>query len=407
MTRAVRGRRPRPLRAPCSIVHLQVGDDPPAVPAAARSCLVVLWDGDVPVGQLVLDPEDTAAQSAALLERAGAEAPRSASGAADNPGAGLERPPSTVSVVICTRDRPETLARCLASIVSSSMPPDEIVVVDNAPRVAARDVVARFPGVRYVFEPEPGLSIARNAGIRAADAPLVAFTDDDALVHRDWVRHIVEPLANPAVSVVTGLVLPAELDTEAQVLFERHLGFGRGYARRTFDGRWFARARNLGAPTWDMGAGVNMCLRRSVLEEVGAFDVRLGPGAAGCSDDSELWYRVLAAGHVCVYTPAAVVEHVHRRDLNGLRRQVRDYMRGHTTALLIQFEGDRHRGDLRRLLLTLPKYYAIRALQAVTRPHDPLRLLFGAELRGYLEGIFYYGAHRRDRGDWRRVTPAE
>jgi GT2 family glycosyltransferase len=406
MTRAVPECRPRPLRAPCSVVHLQVGDDPPAVSAPARSCLAVLWDGDVPVGQLVLDPADTAAQAAALLERAAAEAARSGSGAPENSGAGPERPPSTVSVVICTRDRPETLARCLASIVSSSMPPDEIVVVDNAPRVAARDVVARFPGVRYVLEPEPGLSIARNAGIRATDGALVAFTDDDALVHRDWLRHIREPFANPAVAVVTGLVLPAELDTEAQVLFERHLGFGRGYARRTFDARWFAQASTLGAPTWDLGAGVNMCLRRSVLDGVGGFDVRLGPGAAGCSDDSELWYRVVAAGHVCVYTPAAVVEHVHRRDLDGLRRQVRDYMRGHATALLIQFEGNRHRGNLRRLLLVLPKYYAIRAVWAVARPHDPLRLLFGPELRGYLEGIFYYVAHRRKRGDRRRVTPA-
>jgi GT2 family glycosyltransferase len=406
MTRAAPERRPRPLRAPCSIVHLQVGEDLPAVRAPARSCLVVLWDGEVPVGQLVLDPADTAAEAAALLELAAAGFPRSAPGARETSGAGLERPPSTVAVVVCTRDRPETLARCLASLVSSSVPPDEVVVVDNAPRVPVREVVARFPGVRYVLEPEPGLSIARNAGIRATDGALVAFTDDDALVHRDWLRHLREPFADPAVAVVTGLVLPAELDTEAQVLFERHLGFGRGYVRRTFDARWFGQAASLGAPTWDLGAGVNMCLRRSVLDRVGGFDARLGPGAAGCSDDSELWYRVVAAGHVCVYTPAAVVEHVHRRDLDGLRRQVRDYMRGHATALLIQFEADRRRGNLRRLLLILPKYYAIRALWAVARPHDPLRLLLGPELRGYLEGIFYYGAHRRKRGDRRRVTPA-
>lgn len=406
MTHAVLERRPRLLRAPCAIVHVHAGDDPPAVPASAHSCLVVLWDGGVPVGQVVLDREDTAAQAAALFERAAAQAARVVSAVPRNPGPGVEPPPSTVSVIICTRDRPEALARCLASIVSSSTSPHEIVVVDNAPRVAAGEVVARFPGVRYVLEPEPGLSIARNAGIRATDGALVAFTDDDALVHRDWLRHLREPFADPAVAVVTGLVLPAELDTQAQVLFERHFGFGRGYARRTFDARWFAQTGTLGAPTWDLGAGVNMCLRRSVLEGVGGFDVRLGPGAAGCSDDTELWYRVMAAGHVCVYTPAAVVEHVHRRDLEGLRRQVRDYMRGHVTALLIQFERNRHSGNLRRLLLVLPKYYAIRALCAVARPHDPLRRLFGPELRGCLDGIFYYGAHRPSRGDRRRLTPA-
>jgi glycosyltransferase involved in cell wall biosynthesis len=380
------------LRVPCHIAHLEVGDPLPVIPTSARSGLAVLWERGVPVGQLTLDPRSGGSGRATLLGPPAAEhsrEPRFHDG---------HRP--TVSVVICTRNRPEALAGCLESLARSSIAPDEILVVDNAPSVAARDVVARFPGVRYLFEPSPGLSFARNTGILASHGALVAFTDDDAHVHVDWLRRIAEPFADPSVAVVTGLVLPAELDTEAQALFETYMGFGRGYAPRTFDGEWFTRARGSGAATWELGAGVNMCIRRTALEEVGDFDVRLGPGAAGCSDDSELWYRILAAGYRCQYEPSAVVEHVHRRDLGGLRQQVRAYMRGHVVALLVQFERHAHAGNLRRLLFALPRYYALLAARALIRPSDPRRLLLGAELRGYLAGFAYYAT--RDRRGHRR-----
>jgi glycosyltransferase involved in cell wall biosynthesis len=384
--RTLVNRRAEGLRAPCHIVYLQVGEPLPVVPASARSCLAVLWERGVPIGCLALDPASSAAGCAAVVGTPVAE---------PSPGPDNGRRP-TVSVVICTRDRPEALARCLGSITRSSVTPDEVLVVDNAPSVDAREVAARFSDVRYLLEPSPGLSVARNAGIRATQGALVAFTNDDALVHVDWLRRIVEPFADPTVAAVTGLVLPAELDTEAQVLFETDMSFGRGYARRTFDGGWFARALAHGAPTWEIGAGVNMCIRRAALEEVGNFDVRLGTGAAGCNEDSELWYRILAAGHRCRYEPSAVVEHLHRRDLRGLRQQMREYMRGHVVALLVQFEAHGHAGNLRRLLLALPRYYALLAARALTCPSDRRRLLLGAELRGYLSGFVYYAAHRRD-----------
>src|SRR5438034_287760 len=79
--------------------------------------------------------------------------------------------------------------------------------------------------------------------------------------------------------------------------------------------------RDRGVPVWRIGCGANMAFRRAAFAKVGLFDTRLGAGASGCSEDSELWYRLLATGGVCHYEPSAVVYHYHRSDWSSLRRQ--------------------------------------------------------------------------------------
>ena len=88
-----------------------------------------------------------------------------------------------------------------------------------------------------------------------------------------------------------------------------------------------------------------MAFRREAFERVGLFDERLGAGAAGCSEDSELWYRLLAEGHQCRYAPTAVVFHYHRTHWEELRHQTYSYMRGHVAALFFQFDRYRHWGN--------------------------------------------------------------
>ena len=91
--------------------------------------------------------------------------------------------PDDLSVVICTRDRPRELHRCLGALRAQHAAPLEIVVVDNSAQRSAQATCEAFPEVRYVHEPRPGLSIARNAGIAASRGSLIAFTDDDVEVH--------------------------------------------------------------------------------------------------------------------------------------------------------------------------------------------------------------------------------
>jgi GT2 family glycosyltransferase/SAM-dependent methyltransferase len=306
---------------------------------------------------------------------------------------------ASVTLAICTRDRPEALERCLRALEDAGPGPDEVIVVDNSPQLpATRELLERFPGVRYLPEARPGLSAARNAAVRVAGGDLVAFVDDDVVVHRRWLAPLRAAFADPDVMAVTGLVLPAALETEAQVTFETmYGGLGLGSERARYDRRFLKTTVAYGMPVWTIGAGANMAIRRAAFDLVGDFDERLGAGAAGCSEDSEFWYRLIAEGWACVYEPDSVVFHEHRREPAALTRQIEDYTRGHVAALFVQFASFRHAGNLRRALLALPNYFlkrtprdlARRAAErlglAARRPVDLLR----AEVTGYVRGLAY------------------
>ena len=293
---------------------------------------------------------------------------------------------SSITVVVCTRNRPRSLDRALRAIARQRVRPLETVVVDNAPGSGdTRDVVRRHVGVRYVIQPVVGLSAARNEGLRHVRSPLVAFTDDDAEPHITWIGQLAEAFARSSAVAVTGLVLPAALDTEAQQLFEFEVGgFAQGYLPRHFDPAWFNAVRRRGTPVWKIGAGVNMAFRREVFGQVGGFDERMGAGRAGCSEDSELWYRLLAAGYTIDYEPAAVVSHFHRSDMDGLTRQMASYGEGHVAALFAQYGRFRRAGDLERALIHIPWFCFWRWRRRAQHPTA------AAEVRGNMRGLRHW-----------------
>src|SRR5580698_4477415 len=137
------------------------------------------------------------------------------------------------TVIVCTRDRADRLASCLEAVAAQEYPRFEVIVVDNAPLT---DEVADLVGgrswpvpVRRVVEPRPGLAWARNAGLRAAAGAIVAYLDDDERPDRYWLPELARGFTlTPDVAGVSGIVLPAALDTPAQCLFER---FGRASCR--------------------------------------------------------------------------------------------------------------------------------------------------------------------------------
>jgi len=298
----------------------------------------------------------------------------------------------SISVIVCTNRRPKKLRRCLAALQELDPFPTEIIVVDNAPdECYTRKVVEEFDGVLYCPEPAPGLSRARNTGILRSCGEILAFTDDDVLVHPHWLLWIQETLSQKTALGMTGLVLPAELETESQIQFEFEVGgFNRGYRPITFDSVFLNCTLNLGVPVWRIGAGADMAFRRDAFKRVGLFDERLGAGASGCSEDSEFWYRMLAAGMSIVYEPRAIVWHSHRIDRTGFRTQMRQYIRGHVAALLVQYEKHHHLGNLRRLFITIPYDYC-RRLKRMRFKSD--RGLLLDELLGFASGFICYFQH--------------
>ena len=224
----------------------------------------------------------------------------------------------------------------------------------------------------------------------------MAYTDDDVLLHRRWLERLVAAFDHPDFAAVTGLVLPAELATEAQRHFETTGAFGRGYLRRTSTPATLCHATADGVfPAWELGAGASMAFRRDVFERVGFFDERLDVGQAGCSGDSEFWYRLLAHGYSCRYEPSSVAFHFHRRTMEGLSSQIFHYMRGHAAALLVQHERTGIAANRSPGILRMPRWYAGRLWHRLRGRATPRDRFLKEEISGYCSGILFYYRNRR------------
>jgi GT2 family glycosyltransferase len=216
------------------------------------------------------------------------------------------------------------------------------------------------------------------------------FTDDDVVLHERWLECLMAAFDAPEIMAVTGLVLPGELETQAQYIFETQWGFGRGYTRIDFDADFYRQHRAYGCPVWQIGAGASMAFRREIFERIGLFDERLDVGAAGCSGDSEYWNRILHHGFTCRYEPAATAFHFHRRSLDGLARQIRAYMSGHVAALLVQYQRTGEYGNLRRIVTSLPHYYLRRILRRLRHGRTAENYMLRQELLGCIDGLIFY-----------------
>ena len=238
-----------------------------------------------------------------------------------------------ITVLIATRDRPDSLERALRSVLASDYPSFDVIVVDNAEQgeQTPHMLTRKFAGddtIQYVREPRTGLARAHNAGLKVVHSPIVAITDDDVIVDRSWLRHVADAFASsPEVMCVTGMIRAAELVTEAQVWVEEHLGFSKGDTRRSFDlGLNRPSDRLFPFTAGQLGSGANMSFRTAFLREIGGFDPALGAGStAKGGDDLAAFYEVIVRGHRLVYEPAAVVYHHHHRTFEQLDRQVRGY----------------------------------------------------------------------------------
>lgn len=376
-----------------AIEHIDASHMPPILARQEAETRLIFWWKGVPVG----DARDhgTPGELIDLGLHWAAIAAGTAFARSKRIAACRARPQIGASLVICTRDRPDELRRCLNSLTEQTYSPVEVVVVDNASLDGRTRQVAEAAGVKYVREDRPGLSHARNSGLRHASAEVIAFTDDDVILHPRWLERLVLALQESDALAVTGLVLPAELDTEAQQLFETHWGFGQGYEPLEFGQDFFAADRSTGCEAWNIGAGASMAFRRRAFEKVGNFDVRLGAGAAGCSEDSEFWHRILSIGGTCRYEPAAVAYHYHRRDMAGLASQIYQYMKGHAAALLVQYERSGNRGNLWRAFYFLPRYDAARAWRRLRYGKRPADRFLWREIAGLLAGLGYYLRHGR------------
>jgi GT2 family glycosyltransferase len=271
----------------------------------------------------------------------------------------------SLTVVICTKDRPDNLTRCLEQLLKveqlgeasfqnlASSPGFEILVVDNAPSdERTKSLVSNLPGVRYVCEPRAGLDFARNRGLAEAKGEIIAYLDDDVVVDRHWLTGLREAWAeNPDAGAFTGLVLAYELVTEAQILFEQRGGFARGFEKIRY-GRILPGNPLYPAGAGIFGAGCNMAFRREVLLKLGGFDEALDTGRPlPGGGDLDIFYRVIRAGYPLVYEPRYLIFHQHRQELGQLRRQYWSWGLSFMAFVVKSYGNDpTQRANLRRMV---------------------------------------------------------
>ena len=209
-----------------------------------------------------------------------------------------------MSVLICTRNRAQSLQATLECFFQQPLAADEeLVIVDNAStdgtKQVTEDFIRRFPSqVRYLFEPAPGLSRARNTAIKAAQGDILIFTDDDVLVTTNWLQEIRREFAeDQTVFLLGGRVLLAREGLQDVAVF-------------TVNERREIRFPDSGG----VAMGANLAMRRELFDRLGGFDVRLGAGTffAG-GEDIEFIYRALKAGYKFLYAPNVLVYHDHDR----------------------------------------------------------------------------------------------
>lgn len=311
--------------------------------------------------------------------------------AAINP---TEFPPLTVA--ICTKDRPVSLARCLQSLLNLQLNLQtsafklEILVVDNAPSdERTQELVASLPGIRYVRELKPGLDFARNCALHSATGELLAFLDDDVIVDRLWLEGLMEAWAeNLDAAAFTGLVLPYELETQAQILFEQRGGFRRGFEKIRYG--QVLRGNHLyicGAGIF--GVGCNMAFKREILLKIGAFDEALDTGTPlPGGGDLDIFYRVIRAGYVLVYEPQYLVFHQHRREYEKLRHQYWTWGLGFMAFVVKSYQTDpEQRSQLRRLVWWWIKDQLKQLKDSLSKRHVLPPTMILAEFWGGIVGL--------------------
>jgi GT2 family glycosyltransferase len=234
----------------------------------------------------------------------------------------LHHPPR-VSVIVCTYNGGRTLHQCLTSLLKLDYPSYEVIVVNDGSTDDTAKIAASFPGIRVIHQPNQGLSVARNVGLRAATGSIIAYTDDDCFADRNWLTHLVYH-------------------------FDRCDAVAVGGPNLTPQDGWLAAciAACPGQPTHVLESdqvaehipGCNMAFRRAGLEAINGFDAQYRKAG----DDVDVCWRLQQAGYWITFAPGAFVWHHRRQNPRAYLKQQAGY--GEAEALLRFKHPDRFNG---------------------------------------------------------------
>ena len=222
--------------------------------------------------------------------------------------------PPKISVVICAYNAERTMQACLESLRTLRYPHYEVIVVNDGSTDRTLEIAQQFPEVRIISQENRGLSAARNVGIDAATADIVAFTDSDCVVDPDWLTYLAYGFVSGGFVAIGGPNLPPPEESRTAACV----------------------ASSPGGPTHvllnDQVAehipGCNMAFHKPVLQAMGGFD----PIFRAAGDDVDVCWRLQNDGHVIGFSAAAMVWHFRRNTVKAYIKQQMGY--GAAEALL-------------------------------------------------------------------------
>ena len=212
-----------------------------------------------------------------------------------------EHPP--VSIVVAAYNAEDTIGNCIESLLNTDYPKKEIIIVDDGSTDNTKKIIQGC-SVKLISQSNEGASAARNNGFKNAKNGIVAYTDSDCEVTKDWLKNIVRHFDNPEVGAVTGRTVFGT--DERCASFVRNLDIEERNARR---GKYTSLAN-----------GPNSAFRKELLIKIGGFDPKWFH-----AEDTEVSYNVWEEGFKIIYEPDAIVNHVPEGDWRDfLRKRYRD-----------------------------------------------------------------------------------
>ena len=271
-----------------------------------------------------------------------------------------------VSIIICTRNRAESLRETLVSLETINKPADvaaELLVVDNGSTDNTESLVRSFRianvDIHYLHEQQIGQSRARNLGMAAAQGQVILFTDDDIRFPFGWLDAMCRPiLAQETDAIVGGVTIAPHLQRSWMKPHHRS---------------WLASTEEISAANPRCMVGANMGFSRNVLAKVPAFDEHLGPGALGFGDDTLFSCQLLQAGYRIISAFDVPVEHHFDPDrLTAANFRAMAEMMGRKTAYIFyHWQYERISQPAIRALRSRLKLAFVRATSRTSRDEAP------------------------------------
>jgi len=225
-----------------------------------------------------------------------------------------DSPQPKISVVVCSYNGAATLRECLTSLSNVDYPDFEVILVDDGSTDDTRTIADDFPQVIYYYQPNKGLSVARNVGAELATGEIIAYTDSDCVVDEYWLRYLADAMEAQQVVAIGGPNITPESDGWTAKCVAASPG---NPSHVMLDDRYAEHV-----------PGCNLAIRREVLLGLGGFDAQFRQAG----DDVDLCWRLLDANLSIGYAPGAMVWHHRRATVKAYAKQQKGY--GRSEAML-------------------------------------------------------------------------